>query len=371
MFFRRLIVLPDADQRVIDTVLKNSGNQQLEIIKVEDALDAFDSLERAYKEAKETLVLRARKTSFIKQFSSIPKGTVCTRFYQFTPELGCSFACHYCYLEKTLRYPHLMLPTHFTNYDRMLRDIEKTINKKKSPLLFNMGELADSRAWDHITEFSKVIVPFIANTKNGYLYMLSKSGNYKNFIGLKHRDKQGRSRVIQVASVNAPIVCELIEEKTASLEDRIHAMQKLQEDGYKIRYRIDPIMPFGELFYDGLITEDEHFRKTTDMYEPMLDMIFSMTSLELITLGTYRPYPGLQHYLSKRFPNSCVLGIKTQREGSKEHINKRFRIRVYTWFKSEIQRRSSQTKVALCKEAPEIWKAVGLSFKPLRCSCTL
>jgi hypothetical protein len=31
MFLRRLIILPDADQRVVDTVLKNSGNQQLEI----------------------------------------------------------------------------------------------------------------------------------------------------------------------------------------------------------------------------------------------------------------------------------------------------------------------------------------------------
>ena len=370
MFLRRLIVLPDADQRVVDTVLKNSSHQ-IEIIKVGDALDAFDSLEQAYEEAKETLVLRARKTSFIKRFSSIPKGTICTRFYQFTPELGCSFACHYCYLEKTLRYPHLMLPTHFTNYDKMLRDIEKTLDKKKSPILFNMGELADSRAWDHLTEFSKTIVPFIAKTKNGYLYMLSKSGNYKNFIGLEHRDKQGRTRVIQVASVNAPIVCELIEEKTASLEDRIYAMRKLQEDGYKIRYRIDPIMPFGELFYSNLITEYENFRKTTEMYEPTLDIIFSMTSPELITLGTYRPYPGLQHYVSKRFPKSRVLGIKTHREGGKEHIDKRFRIQIYTWFKLEIQRRSPQTKVALCKETPEIWKAVGLSFKPLRCSCTL
>jgi len=371
MFLRRLIVLPDADKRVVDTVLKNSRNQQLEIIKVEDPLDAFDSLEQAYKEAKETLVLRARKTSFVKRFSSIPKGTICTRFYQFTPELGCSFACHYCYLEKTLRYPNLMFPTHFTNYDKMIHDIEKTLNKKKYSILFNMGELADSRAWDHLTEFSKMIVPFIANTKNGYLYMLSKSGNYKNFIGLEHRDKQGRTRIIQVASVNAPIVCGLIEEKTASLEDRIYAMRKLQEDGYKIRYRIDPIMPFGELFYNGLIMEYENFRKTAEMYEPTLDIIFSMTHPELITLGTYRPYPGLQHYLSKRFPNSHVLGIKTYKEGDKKHIDKRFRIRIYTWFKMEIQRRSSQTKVALCKESSEIWKAVGLGFKPLRCSCIL
>jgi spore photoproduct lyase len=253
----------------------------------------------------------------------------------------------------------------------MFLDIEKNLTKKKFPVLFNMGELADSRAWDHLTEFSKTIVPFIANTKNGYLYMLSKSGNYKNFIGLEHRDKQGRTRVIQVASVNAPIVCELIEEKTPSLEDRIDAMRKLQEDGYKIRYRIDPIMPLGELFYNDLITEDENFRKTTEMYEPTLDMVFSMTHPELITLGTYRPYPGLQHYLSRRFPNSCVLGIKTHREGSKKHIDKRFRIRIYTWFKLEIQKRSLQTKVALCKESPEIWKVVGLNFKPLRCSCAL
>lgn len=374
MLLNKVVVTSDADPTVVNRVRKNLVGQSVDWIEVENPQDAFPNVETLHREAKETLVLRARRSSFTKQFNAVPKGSVCTKFHQLTPEIGCNFACNYCYLEKTLRFPHLMLPTHFTNYDRMFKDVYRTLGKAKGlPIIFNVGELADSRAIDHITDFSKTLVPFILSTPNGYLHMLSKSGNYENFLDLDHTDKYGRCRVIQVASVNAQPVADLVEHKAASLEQRIQAMAKFQDAGYRIRYRFDPLMFVGDLIPDKRyhLDDKKDIQETLLMYTEMIDYVFEHTTPEMVTLGTYRPSTGLDRYLSKRFPSSPILNINTRPDKGKGRISEQKRTHLYAWFKKEIAKRSPNTKVALCKETPSAWHSFGMRPSPLECSCLL
>lgn len=39
-------------------------------------------------------------------------------------------------------------------------------------------------------------------------------------------------------------------------------------------------------------------------------------------------------------------------------------------YENEIRRCNKYTRIALCKEVPQIWKAVGLEEKGLYCNCT-
>ena len=376
IYIDRVIICSDADPEVIAKVKGNLGDS-VDYLEVETPDDAFSSSKEIHKLSKATLVLRARRSPFTKRFDAVPKGSICTRFHQLTPELNCVSECHYCYLEKTLRYPHLMLPTHFTNYDRMFKDIERTLEKNKgrngviaSPVIFNLGELADSRMLDHITEFSRVIVPFIARTENGYLHCLSKSRNYENFLDLEHRDEDGRTRVIQVASVNAQPVIDAVEHKTGSLIERVTAISKFQEAGYRVRYRFDPLMFVGDLFETGMsVCED--LEATKKMYSEMMDVVFEYSNPEMITMGTYRPSSGLNVYLDKRYPNSPILQIETSLDRGKGRVEDEKRFALYSWFSQEIKRRSPGTAVAVCKETPSAWNTIGKSPTPLECSCLL
>ena len=318
--------------------------------------------------------LRERASSFARRFECVPDGAVCARFWEFTPELGCIYDCHYCYLQKTLRFPSMAVPTHFTNYGKMLRDIERVLAKAyPRPVIFNMGELADSRALDDITGFSKVIVPFITSTPNGFLHMLSKSDNYENLVQVDPRDAQGHVRVIQAASVNPQPVVRAVEEGTPPLTRRVRAMAKLQEAGYRIRYRFDPVFFYGDLFWrrNGDAREQASLQATQAMYSAMMDVVFRHTQPEMVTLGTYRPSPGLTHHIEKNHPDSPVLRVHTTYQDGKCRIGEDRRAKLYGWFVQEIRRRSPRTKVALCKEPARLWRKVGLNPTPLECSCTL
>jgi len=92
------------------------------------------------------LLLRDRKSPFIEQFQH-PLGR-CAKFYKLTAYNNCNFWCEYCYLYLTFRT--CPVSTHFVNYDRMFKDIEKFDRQSIPDVLrvLNLGELGDPLAVD-------------------------------------------------------------------------------------------------------------------------------------------------------------------------------------------------------------------------------
>ena len=182
------------------------------------------------------LLLKNRTSPFIEQFQH-PIGR-CAKFYKLTAYNNCNFWCEYCYLYLTFRT--MPVSTHFVNYEKMFREIVNfdRANIPDTLRVLNLGELCDPLAVEDITGFAEELIPFVANkTQKTKFLFLTKSNSIDSLLNLKHNNK-----IIISFSVNTDTVHQQLEHRTASPEARLTAAKKLQDHGYEIRLRIDPII---------------------------------------------------------------------------------------------------------------------------------
>lgn len=296
------------------------------------------------------LLLRERTSPFIEQFKH-PIGR-CAKFYKLTAYNNCNFWCEYCYLYLTFRTQPVS--THFINYEKMYDEIIKFDGSKipNSLRVLNLGELGDPLAVDHITGFASRIIPFMPEqAPRTRLLFLTKSDCVEDILHLNH----GGQSIISF-SVNTDAVFQQFEHRTASLEARLTASAKAQKAGYEVRLRIDPI-----IFYSTWEKD----------YIALVDKIFEYVQPARITIGEYRPSNGLANHISARFPESALLEVNKSlvREGGKLRYPQNLRIKMFRTIIEKIKKHKSGIDISLCKEQPEIWKALGLGMKGLSCNC--
>ncbi|OQY13018.1 MAG: hypothetical protein B6I30_03630 [Desulfobacteraceae bacterium 4572_187] len=136
----------------------------------------------------------------------------------------------------------------------------------------------------------------------------------------------------------------------------MRAAEKVQQAGYEVRLRIDPV-----IFYSTWEKD----------YIELVDKIFQFVRPTRITIGEYRPSNGLANHISLRFPDSPLLCINKSlvREGGKLRYPEDQRVKMFRTIVEEIRKNDPTVNISLCKELPSIWKAVGLNVKRLSCNC--
>lgn len=296
------------------------------------------------------LLLRDRKSPFIEQFQH-PIGR-CAKFYKLSAYNNCNFWCEYCYLYLTFRTQPVS--THFINYEKMYNEIDKF---DKSPIpkslrILNLGELGDPLAVDYITGFAEQIIPFMPeHAPHTRLLFLTKSDCVDQLLTLDH----GGQSIVSF-SINTETVCQQLEHRTPTPESRLSAAARVQDAGYEVRLRIDPVIFYSTWEKDYIL---------------LVDKIFDFVRPTRITIGEYRPSSGLASHISSRFPDSPLLRIHKSlvSEGRKLRYPKAQRVKMFRTIVEAIRRRGPDVDIALCKEQPQIWKAVGLDTKGLSCNC--
>jgi len=296
------------------------------------------------------LLLRNRTSPFIEQFQH-PIGR-CAKFYKLTAYNNCNFWCEYCYLYLTFR--NMPISTHFVNYDKLFREIISFERSNIPDILrvLNLGELCDPLAVEDITGFAEELIPFVAQeTEKTKLLFLTKSDNIDSLLNLEHK---GRS--IMSFSINTDKVYQQLEHRTASPEARLMAAKKLQQAGYEIRLRIDPVILYSTWKKD---------------YIDLVEKLFVYVKPERITLGEYRPSKGLASHISSRFPDSPLLKIHSGlvNEGPKLRYPEEHRLAMFRVIVDAIKKHDKRVKIALCKEDIKIWKSLDMQINGLYCNC--
>jgi spore photoproduct lyase len=152
-------------------------------------------------------------------------------------------------------------------YEKIKAQVLKALQKGEL-VIFNSGEMADSLSMEHITGAAQEFIPWFGGLENGYLFMLTKSDNVDGILNLNHN-----GHTILAWSMNEPGVSRQFEIGAPSFERRLEAARKAQQAGYRLRLRLDPIVPV-----DGW----------REVYAGTIARIFEMVSPERITLGTLR-----------------------------------------------------------------------------------
>jgi len=295
-----------------------------------------------------------RTSSFVGRFDGrLGPSVRCCPCYKLVPlSNGYPFFCTYCYLTFVYRNyaPFIKINT---NYDTMFKQIRKALVGAGGKLSFNMGEMLDSLALDHITNLTTMLVPFFAGLSSGYLMLLTKSSNIDNLLAVEPNDQ-----TVVSWSLNSRRIIEQHEIDTAGLSERIEAARRCQQHGYRIRFRIDTgiLHPDWQVDYAGLI------EKTLTIVKP-----------ENITLGMLRLLPGHLRLATDAYDNRARKLLEYNFvKGASDHklrypLNKR--IEFYTHLIDTIRSFDKDVSISLCRETPEIWSIFKDRCKAGKCNC--
>jgi len=276
---------------------------------------------------------------------------------------GCFYQCDWCYLKLTYRAvrPFIIVRA---EYDRITEKIEKKLNNGSEPQFFNSGEFADSLSLEHLTGAARRFIPWFGTTENGYLFMLTKSDNVDEILNLQHN-----GHTIMAWSMNNELVSRKFETGAPSFERRLNAAHRVQEAGYPLRVRLDPIVPLNGWQED---------------YAETIEAIFEKVRPERITLGTLRfedgfykmrdsifksgpELPAIIKDMQPMFEPKLYPGRRRPSFG-KRSFSEEKRVEIFNFAINEI-RKYSDCKIALCKESANVWDAVDLNCSECSCVC--
>ena len=248
---------------------------------------------------------------------------------------GCPYHCSYCYLQGTFKGK--TNPVVFSNFNKLFSELKVWL-KDPNPKILNSGELTDSLALTR-TLMVKLIQKFAEQNKHKLL-LVTKSDKVEEILGLNHNQQ-----TIVSFSLNPQKIVEKFEVDTPSTHQRLEAAWKVKKAGYRLRIRIDPMVPI------------------KNWMEPYEDLAKEINNLkpERITLGSLRFYPIVKAYCRDK----SVFNFDFEKSvDGRWRLKKDLRLKMYRLMLEKLKIKP----VSLCKETVDVVKILGL---PQKCNCVL
>jgi spore photoproduct lyase len=227
------------------------------------------------------------------------------------------------------------------NIDDFFAQFNALYEKIKKPIRIGTGEFCDSLALDHITEYSKKLIPFFKN-KNGYFELKTKSANINNILEI-----DASPNIVISWSLNPNELIKSEELATAALGERLEAAKKVKQKGYNIAFHFDPII------------YSENYKS---LYQEVVEKIYSHLPgpFAWISLGTLRSHRQLKSIAEQRFSKSNIFyGELLLSEDKKLRYPKFLRQEIYKNMLKLIRSHDNTTPLYLCMEDKETWAILG------------
>ena len=181
----------------------------------------------------------------------------------------------------------------------------------------------------------------VRNSENRIL-CLTKSANVHD---IPEPDGTGlNNTAIYSWSLNPSSIVHRYEPFTASTEERLTAARHLKELGYRIRFRVDPILPLNlmDAIAEGTALPVKDIE--LDEYFQLLDKLDRIEP-EMITFGTFRALPSLFNFLADKSFNKQNL----VKNGKRYRIARKYRRYIYEklgYYAQDVL----NCRVAICKD---------------------
>ncbi len=305
-----------------------------------------------HKRGKRTLVIGEHKSAV--RFSD-EQDNCCPNYWHFSPYGFCPYGCDYCYLAGTRGVWFSPTVKIFVNVDEMMARIDQIARQAGRPISFYLGKLQDGLALDPLTGYSRTLVPFFAQHPWARLVILTKSGDVDNLCGLDHR-----GNVILSWSLSGEAMWRQFEPGTPSPAERLNAMRRCAEAGYRIRAVIMPILPIGDW---------------RDDYARLLDKLLTTVGVERITLGSLCSFANALRLTDAKLGldnpiRECLAGGGPCGDGRYRFSVAR-RLECYQYLLAILHRRRPELPVGLCLEEPGVFAILGMTDRIGTCNCVL
>ena len=287
-------------------------------------------------EKEPTLYLMENPGVFFKPCPATPE-YVCCNYRILNFGTGCPIQCTYCILNG---YLHSRALTHFCDHDRLFVELDKALNAEKGFVRIGSGEFTDSLVIDHLTDFSREIIPFFLKRKDVLFEIKTKTDNVENLLQFN-----GKRKILVSWSVNPQSIIDQEEKGSASLTERLAAAKKCMESGYLIGFHFDPI-----LRHEGW--EEGYTRVVKAIYQYVDPEVIAW-----ISLGGFRFVPELKEVIQRHYPTSRITQEEFVRgRDGKMRYFRPLREEMYRHIISEIRKYHPTAPLYFCMESPQVWE---------------
>ncbi len=306
------------------------------ILDSSENLDSFVPSDIALSKGKQFLHLKSFKADAFKLCPGFTKDVLCCNYYVLDLIENCPLECTYCILQAFLNKPVI---TFHVNVEELVETMVTTIKSRPhQPFRIGTGEHSDSLALDHIFQVNPYLVELFSGLDNATLELKTKTDLIDPLLGLDHRGK-----TVVSWSLNPSEIIKAHELKTASLEERLAAANRLEKDEYKIGFHFDPLIHYPNW--------EQGYKKTIGL---MLEAVRA-ENIAWISLGTLRYIPSLKQIAEERFPKISIFSNEfvPAEDGKMRYIKplrKGMLLKVSKW----IREKAPDVPLYLCMEKQAI-----------------
>ena len=329
-----------ANQPIVERYKHNNPQADVQIVELTDELKT-EMFHRTLNAGKREILLTEKEGHTVKQCPGTDRTYRCCNYHVINQTSNCPIDCTYCILQFYLNNP---VTTVYANSDKLLSEVkEKIATQPERFFRIGTGELSDSLAFDGSSEFSKEVVEYFAELPNVLLELKTKSNKIENLLGLDHK-----GHTVISWSVNPQAIIEAEEHKAASLAERLEAMRKIQDAGFKIGLHFDPIL------------YHENWREN---YIELIHQLFNVVDPKKVTwisMGTLRFPPEMKDKVLDKFPKSRIMFAELIRGmDGKVRYPKPLRLDMYRTVYNTIREVGGDDLfIYFCMESAEIWERV-------------
>lgn len=270
------------------------------------------------------LILAEKQKNFVLPVPDYCKLGEKHEYFYFSPNLNCIYDCRYCYLQGQYESAHHVV---FVNFETFQEKIREKIREtgERDPYFFS-GHVNDSLALDRILGFCDAFVPFFRERDSAWMELRTKSVQVASL-----RDRPPADNVVVAWSLSPEKIVQRWEVDTPGLDARLRAASELQEAGWPVGIRFDPVICV------------DRFQET---YGPFIDRVFNHLDparLHSVTLGPFRlPENGFQK-MKDMFPEEELFagplenrdGVISYRESLEDRMLAFCRERIQTYISME------------------------------------
>lgn len=275
-----------AHSRVVDIIARFP---QARIIQCERYTEVFNPKAQHFRLQKQNpaLILAEKYKQFV---LPIPQGygMGASKNYYFSHMLNCLYDCRYCFLQGMYQSAHYVLFINYEDFQQNILAVCQTFATE--PVHFFSGYDCDSLALEPVTGFAEHFLPFFASIPNAWLELRTKSTQIRGLLA-----HQPLERCVVAFSLSPEVVAEKLEHKAPSLQRRLAAMVKLQQHGWLIGLRFDPIIYHSD------------YQQT---YQALFEQVFAVLDLQYlhsVSLGVFRLPENYFKKIHKLYPEEKLF----------------------------------------------------------------
>lgn len=246
--------------------------EPLETVSIEDYQDLFSRRKTDYLEKRNTrnLFIAVKRGAMVKEAPPAYGYGLSDLHYYYVHAYNCVYECEYCYLQGYFSSPDLVF---FVNHGDALEEMQQiaAAHRGKKRVWFHAGEFSDSLALSHISGELPYYWKFFQDNPDTWLELRTKSVNLSVL-----RSLPPLPNVVVSFSLATEPQAAAYDRETPSVEQRLAAMQRLRDMGFRLGIHFDPII-YAEDFADKMQVIAGQIRK-----------VVGYGAIEYISVGAVR-----------------------------------------------------------------------------------